>query len=68
MTQTREETLEALPEMSRRHPNWRFGQMVSNISLWAGNADQQGIWDVEDEQFLAALRKHLAGAPPGRQG
>jgi hypothetical protein len=59
MTTTRKEILKALGEMSDRYPDWRFGQMVSNVSAWAGGAKVEAIWNVEDEQFLAALKKHL---------
>ena len=37
-------------ESSRRYPDWRFGQLVANVSGWA----DQEIWNIEDEQLLAA--------------
>jgi hypothetical protein len=47
---------EALAGLCRRYPNWRFGQLVSNVSGWA----DVEVWDVEDEQqLLAAARAHL---------
>jgi hypothetical protein len=54
------ELLEALATLSRRYPHWRFGQLVANIAGWAG----QEIWDVEDEELLAAARLHLQQAAP----
>lgn len=56
MTSTeRTELLTALAEMSRRYPDWRFGQLVANITGWT----DQDIWDVEDQQLLEACRTHL---------
>jgi len=59
MTETRLKILEALSEMSDRYPQWRFGQMVSNVSFWALGPTTQSIWDVDDDAFLQAIRKHL---------
>jgi hypothetical protein len=53
--QSRAELFEALAEMCRRDPSWRFGQLVSNLAGWA----DFDIWDAEDEQLLAAARVHL---------
>ncbi len=47
--------IDALAELCRRYPHWRFGQLVSNISGWA----DVDLWDVEDEQLLAAAQLHL---------
>jgi hypothetical protein len=46
---------EVLAELCRRYPDWRFGQLVSNVSGWA----DVEVWDVEDDQLLAAARAHL---------
>ena len=50
--------IEALTELRRRYPNWRFGQLVANVAGWA----DQDVWDVEDEALLAAVRFHLGSA------
>jgi hypothetical protein len=50
-----EELLEAIAELRRHYPHWRFGQLVGNVAGWA----DQGVWDVEDEQLLEAARLHL---------
>lgn len=49
------ELMEAIAELQRRYPDWRLGQLIANIAGWAG----QEIWDIEDEQILAAARSHL---------
>lgn len=66
MKTTRLEILELLSEMSAAYPEWRFGQTVANISFWALGPKPEAIWDVEDEQFLKALKNHLANlkTPP----
>jgi hypothetical protein len=55
ISQDRSALFQALAELCRRYPNWRFGQLVSNVSGWA-DADP---WDIEDDQLLAAARAHL---------
>lgn len=47
--------LHLISELCVRHPNWRFGQLVANLADWA----DVNVWDVEDEQLLAAARSHL---------
>ena len=51
----RAELLRVLAELCERYPHWRFGQLVSNIAGWA----DVEIWDIEDEQLLAAVKAHL---------
>lgn len=50
----------ALAELARRYPDWRFGQLVSNVADWSG----QTAWDAEDAELLAAARRHLAQFDP----
>jgi hypothetical protein len=47
--------LDAIAELHSQYPDWRFGQLISNIAGWA----DQDIWDVEDEQLLEVAQKHL---------
>ncbi len=54
-TQISSDLLCAIAELWQRYPNWRFGQLVANVSDWA----DQEIWDVEDERLLVAARLHL---------
>jgi hypothetical protein len=56
--QDRAALFEALAELCRRYPQWRFGQLVSNVSGWA----DVDLWDVEDEQLLVAAQRHLDAA------
>jgi hypothetical protein len=65
MTPAREKILLLLAQMSERYPEWRLGQMVANVASWARQPTEPydtGIWEVEDEEMLAALERHLKQA------
>lgn len=55
-SQEREHLLTAIKQLCERYPHWRLGQLVANVAGWA----DQEIWDVEDQQLLAAARLHLS--------
>ncbi len=55
MTPVDQELFTIIAELRSRYPQWRFGQLVANLAGWA----DVDIWDVEDEQLLAAARTHL---------
>jgi hypothetical protein len=66
MTAVRQKVLSLLAEMSERYPEWRIGQVVANVAGWARQPTEPhdtGIWDVEDEEMLAALERHLTQGP-----
>ena len=46
---------QALIELANRYPHWRLGQLLANVAGWA----DIDLWDVEDEQLLAAAESHL---------
>ena len=54
-SERRADLVAAIAELCRRYPEWRLGQLVANVAGWA----DQEIWDVEDEQLLAAAQLHL---------
>ncbi len=65
MNATREQLMQALGEMWGRYPEWRLGQMICNLAAWARQpAGPEGaagdLWDIEDEELLAAIRQHFA--------
>ena len=52
--QTRLELLAALFQLSLLRPEWRLGQTLGNLATTAGRLDAGGVWDLEDEEALAA--------------
>ena len=62
MNAVRQEVFQLLTELSDHYPEWRLGQLVANVALWARQPTEPhdtGIWDVEDDELLAALKRHL---------
>ncbi len=57
--EARVELLEALAELGRAHPDWRLGQTLSNLAMAAGRLEAGGVWDLEDDEALAAARRIL---------
>lgn len=60
ITAQRQEILQLLERLSELTPDVRFGQLIANLSYLAIGPSNEAIWDMEDEQLLAALRKHIA--------
>ena len=57
MTTTGDELLAAVRELRTLFPDWRVGQLVANLTQAAGRDREGAIWDVEDEELLAAARR-----------
>jgi hypothetical protein len=57
---TRTELLAALAELSRVRPEWRLGQTLANLATAAGRLDAGGVWDLEDDEALAAAKTLIA--------
>ena len=53
---TRQELLAALAELRRARPQWRLGQTIANLATTAGPVSASGVWDLEDEEALAAAK------------
>jgi hypothetical protein len=60
MADRTQELVAALLKVQLHHPNWRFGQLVCNVASWAGEDKPREVWDVSDEELLAAANSHLA--------
>jgi hypothetical protein len=56
---SRQNILLALGKLSEAYPEWRIGQMIANLAVAARGATAEAIWDVEDEELLAAINSHL---------
>lgn len=50
--------LQKVEEIWREHPDWRLGQLIENISMWADPA-QVSAWDLEDNVLVAQIKRHL---------
>ena len=58
MNTPRQELLESLSLLSATYPDLRLGQLMITISNWA-TRQPDGLWDVADEDLLAAVTAHL---------
>jgi hypothetical protein len=58
-SQVRQEVLRVLSDLSECCPDVRFGQLIANLPYMAKGPANEAIWDLEDEELLAAARKHL---------
>jgi hypothetical protein len=56
-TTTGDELLAAVRELRALFPDWRMGQLVASLTQAAGRDREGAIWDVEDEELLAAARR-----------
>ena len=54
------ELLSGLAELSRACPEMRFGQLLANLAVVARGTEQGAIWEMEDEELLAAVNWQLA--------
>jgi len=59
ITPERQEILRLLHRLSELTPDVRFGQLIANLSYLAIAPTVEAIWDMEDEQLVAAIRKHI---------
>ena len=60
ITAQRQEILRLLEQLSELTPDVRFGQLIANLSYLAVGPSNEAIWDMEDEQLVEAIRKHIA--------
>lgn len=51
--ETHKDLVRAVEALWVQYPHWRLGQLICNAAGWA----DVDVWDVEDEQLLAAIRK-----------
>ena len=56
-TANHDELLPALAELRELFPDWRFGQLIANLATAAGMTEPTAIWDLEDDELLAAARR-----------
>lgn len=56
----RQEILRQPERLNERAPDLRFGQMIANLAFLAAGPWDQTLWDLEDDQLLAAIRQQIA--------
>lgn len=56
----RQELIRQLEQLSELAPDMRFGQLIANLAFLAAGPWDQTLWDLKDEQLLAAVHQHLA--------
>ena len=56
----RKDVFRVLEALSEACPEYRFGQMIANLTMLARGDAEGALWDLEDEELLAAARKHLS--------
>ena len=56
----RQQILRQLEQVSELTPEVRFGQLIANLAFLAAGPWDQTLWDLEDDQLLAAIQQHLA--------
>jgi hypothetical protein len=56
----RHDILKQLERLSELAPDIRFGQLVANLAFLAAGPWDETLWNLEDEQLLAAARQHTA--------
>jgi hypothetical protein len=64
----RQEILRRLERLSELAPDMRFGQLIASLAFLAAGPWDQTLWDLEDEQLLAAIEQHLADLARRQQG
>jgi hypothetical protein len=57
---TRSDVFRVLEELSEACPGYRFGQMIANLAFLARGDVDGAVWEMEDDELIAAARKHLA--------
>jgi hypothetical protein len=55
----KQEVLQALSELVELCPDVRFGQLIVNLSCIARGPAPESVWDMEDDELLAAVKSHL---------
>ena len=56
----RHDILKFLERLSELAPDIRFGQLIANLAFLAAGPWDETLWDLEDDQLLAAIRQHIA--------
>ena len=53
------EVLEVIEQLWRLHPDWRLGQLISNLTAWSDPVEGS-VYDIDDDVLMDEARGHLA--------
>jgi hypothetical protein len=51
--------VEAISRLLAEYPHWRFGQALSNASMWARGPVENAVDEVTDDELIRAIDDHL---------
>jgi hypothetical protein len=54
------ELFDVLRQIHELHPQWRFGQIVTNLMMFAGTTQPGDVYSVPDERLLQVAKEYLA--------
>jgi hypothetical protein len=58
MSSTQREALAVLTELCELSPDVRLGQLLAHLGFLGEDQTGRTLWDIDDEQLLAALYHH----------
>jgi hypothetical protein len=58
-TELKRDVLQVLAELVEHCPDIRLGQLIVNLSVIARGPTSEAVWDMEDDELLAAAKSHL---------
>jgi hypothetical protein len=58
-SELKQDILRVLSELVEHCPDVRFGQLIANLATIARGPTPEAIWDMEDDELLAATKSHL---------
>ncbi len=63
----RQEALGVLAELSALAPDVRLGQLMAHLGFLSEDQVERSLWDIDDEELLAVLRRHHSELRARRQ-
>jgi hypothetical protein len=58
-SELKQEILQTLSVLVQQCPDVRLGQLIVNLSYIARGPNPEAVWDMEDDELLAATKSHL---------
>lgn len=53
------EILRAMADLVDHTTEVRFGQLIANLAVIARGPSPEAVWDMEDDELLAAVKSHI---------